>query len=122
MKEITALWPQVDDLRGDDVDGSRWSVAFDVSPAHVISAILWAHVDEVVPIYLETALNLGLNVYDPQASLLHSAGQKARALAPRAPSVRICAKCGKPIDPGQPSAETPGRDGVFHLACFLGQN
>ena len=72
VAEITARWPEIDDVRDDDIDGSPWNVAFDRSPGHIISAISWDRVDEVMPIYIETALRHGLYVYDPQEDFLHA--------------------------------------------------
>lgn len=34
VKEITRLWPQLDDVPEDEVDASPWSVEFELSPAH----------------------------------------------------------------------------------------
>jgi hypothetical protein len=50
----------------DDVDDCPWNVAFDESPAHVITAIAFSRADEVAPVYVDTALRHGLYVYDPQ--------------------------------------------------------
>lgn len=119
VHEITRSWPQVDDMPPNEVERSPWSVQFDVSPAHVISAIVWSRADEVAPVYVATALKHGLNVFDPQEGMLHSPGMAPRGSNPRRSDARICAKCGKPIDSSELTAELPGAEGVYHLGCML---
>src|SRR5258708_3528595 len=80
--EITRRWPQVDDIPSDEVDRSPWSVRFDVSPAHVISAMVWSRADDVAPVYIGIALKHGLNVFDPQEGILHSPGMAPRGSTP----------------------------------------
>jgi hypothetical protein len=60
VREITARWPQIDDVPEDEVDDCPWAVEFDQSPAHVVSAISWSRAEEVFPVYVETALRHGL--------------------------------------------------------------
>ena len=66
MAEITSVWPEIDDWLDEDVDECPWNASFDLSPAYVISPISWERADDVVPVYVETALRLGLFAYDPQ--------------------------------------------------------
>src|SRR4051812_48539207 len=77
VEEITTRWPQIDDLPRDQVDFSRWAVAFDLSPAHLISCIGWDSVDEVVPVYVRKALGHGLYVYDPQEDALREPAERS---------------------------------------------
>lgn len=72
VADITARWPQIDDMPEEDVDECPWNVAFDQSPGHVISAIAWSRVEEVVPVFVETAHRHGLLVFDPQADALYA--------------------------------------------------
>jgi len=119
VHEITRRWPQVDDMPPDEVERSPWSVQFDVSLTHVISAMVWSKADEVAPVYVATALKHGLNVFDPQEGILHSPGMASRSSTPRRPAPRICARCRKPIDPSELTAELPGAEGLYHLGCML---
>ena len=66
VAEITARWPQIDDVPDDEVDECPWNVQFDQSPAHVASTIAWSRAEEIHPVYIETARRHGLYVYDPQ--------------------------------------------------------
>jgi hypothetical protein len=66
VAEISARWPQIDDVPNDEVDDCPWNVAFDQSTAHVSSAIAFSRADEVAPVYIDAAVRHGLYVYDPQ--------------------------------------------------------
>ncbi len=70
VDEITARWPQIDDVPEDEVDDCPWNIEFDQSPAHAISCIAWSRAEEVAPVYLEIALRHGLYVYNPQEDKL----------------------------------------------------
>lgn len=72
LAEITARWPQIDDVPEEDEDECPWSVEFDQSPAHIISCIRWDRAERVYRVYVEMAMRHGLYVYDPQEDELHS--------------------------------------------------
>jgi hypothetical protein len=120
VQDITGQWPEIDDVGPGEADRCPWSQAFELSPAHVLTAMVWSRVDDVAPVYIQTALRHSLHVFDPQSGLLHSPGQAPRAATLRPPAARTCAKCGKPIEPADLTAEDPAGGGVFHLGCMLG--
>jgi hypothetical protein len=113
---LSVRWPDIDTLPESEVDGSPWSVGFDVSPAHVLLSMRWSTPDDVVDFCLATALGLGLNVFDPQDGSLYSPGEKPRKATPRPQKILTCAHCGKRIEPGTPYAASPR---VLHMACLL---
>jgi len=119
VREITRWWPQPDDVPVDEVQQCPWTIGFDVSPAHVISAIAWSRADDVAPVYIESALRHGLNVFDPQAGVLHSPGMAPRPVTHGETRPRFCSRCGQPIPPDALTAELPGRTGIFHMGCLL---
>lgn len=119
VREITRRWPQIDAVPRDEIESCPWSVEFEISPAHVISALIWSRVEDVAPVYIETALKHGLNAFDPQADTLYSPSLAPRHASSTNAAPRICARCGKPIAEGELSAEVPGQGEVFHIGCLL---
>jgi hypothetical protein len=70
----------------------------------------------VIDFCVETALQLGLNVFDPQDGTLYSPGEKPRKAKGRPQKTLICEHCGKVIEPGTPYAESPN---LLHMACLM---
>jgi hypothetical protein len=113
---ISARWPDIDTLPASQVDASPWSGGFEVSPAHVLLTMPFSAPDAVIEFCLETALGLGLNVFDPQAGTLYSPGQEPRKATPRPQKAMTCEHCGKIIEPGTPHVESPK---LLHMACMV---
>jgi hypothetical protein len=67
--ELTARYPEIDDVpedRVDDMDYSPWSCSMDRSPGHLIISCIWSKADEVSRLIRELARKHGLSVFDPQ--------------------------------------------------------
>ncbi len=115
---LSARWPDIDTLPESEVDASPWSGGLEVSPAHVILTMRFSAADTVVEFCSASALKLGLYVFDPQDGTLYSPDQEPRRATPRAQKTLTCERCGEPIDPGIPYAESPN---VLHMACLMQQ-
>ncbi len=66
VAELTAIYPQIDDVAEDKVDDCPWNCAFDVSAGHCIMSMSFSRADEVAPIIIRLARKYGLICYDPQ--------------------------------------------------------
>jgi hypothetical protein len=75
ISELTARYPQPDDLSGDEFDTCPWSCAFDFSECYCIMNIGWPFVDDIVPYVIELALRHNLVCYDPQNEFVHLPSQ-----------------------------------------------
>ncbi len=67
VDELTARYPQIDDVPDDKVDECPWTIAFDQSEGHVIMCIARSRSEEMKPIVQGLAAKHGLVCYDPQA-------------------------------------------------------
>jgi hypothetical protein len=113
---LSARWPDIDTLPESEIDASPWSGGFEVSPAHVLLTMRFSAPGAVIDFCVETALRLGLNVFDPQDGTLYSPGEKPRKAKGRPQKTLICEHCGKVIEPGTPYAESPN---LLHMACLM---
>jgi len=119
VREITARWPDINDVSDDQLDSCPWSIGLSPSPADVILCMRYDRVDVVAPVCVDTALRLGLNVFDPQAGVLHSPGQEPRAITPTPPEERICAECGRPIGQSESFGKHIDSEGWLHIGCLF---
>ena len=71
VSEVTARYPQIDDVPEDEIEHCPWSVAFDPSKGHVTMPICWSRVEDVAPVVMELAAKHGLVCYDPQMGKVH---------------------------------------------------
>lgn len=113
---LSARWPDIDSVLESHVDASPWSGAFEVSPGHVLITMRFTAPDTVVEFCLAKALELGLNVFDPQDGTLYSPGEKPRKARAKPQKTLTCERCGKIIEPGTPYAESPQ---LLHMACLM---
>lgn len=67
LSELTARYPQIDDVAEDEVDECPWNCAFDVSEGHVIMPMAWSRCVEMAPVILGLAEKHGLICFDPQS-------------------------------------------------------
>ena len=75
---LTALYPEIDMLSGDELDGCPWACAIDMPGGHVIMAILPEASAKIVPQVVALAEQHELVCFDPQASKVYlPAGLKA---------------------------------------------
>jgi hypothetical protein len=115
---LSARWPDIDTLSEAEVAGSPWSGGFDVSPAHVIMTMSLSAPDAVLEFCEAKALDLGLNVFDPQDGTLYSPGREPTQSTPRPQKTLICERCGELIEPGTPYVEFPN---LLHMKCLMQQ-
>ena len=73
LTELTAQYPQIDDVPEDELDSCPWSVSFDVSDGHVLMPIVWSRSEEMYPIIVELAKKHGLVCVDPQSETIVTA-------------------------------------------------
>jgi hypothetical protein len=100
---------------------SHWPMTaeVDASPAYVILSISGSAPDEVIPFCESTAMQLGLNLFDPQDETLYARGQPPRKATPLPRPTLICARCGKLIEGmhiESPGLGQPPR--LLHMECF----
>ena len=67
VREVTAKYPQIDDVPEEQLDECPWNIAFDQSEGHVIICIAWSRCDEIVPWVTGLAAKHGLTYFDPQS-------------------------------------------------------
>lgn len=72
VDELTARYPQIDDVPEDEVDECPWTIAFDQSEGHVILCIASSRAAEMKPIVQELAAKHGLVCYDPQVDEVYN--------------------------------------------------
>lgn len=65
-RDLTARWPNLDDVPDDDVDSSPWSAGITVLREGVVLTIAWSRAEEVAAVVLGLADKHGLVAYDPQ--------------------------------------------------------
>ncbi len=68
--ELTALHPEIDDIREDQLEDKElcpWSVALDKSDGHIIMCCVWSKADYVGELVARLAAKHGLAFYDPQS-------------------------------------------------------
>jgi hypothetical protein len=112
---LTDRWPSIDDVAEDD-DRSPWSVAHEVSPAHVLISMGLQEADDVAPVCIKLAMEHGLNVYDPQEECLHSPGLGATAVSVKDTEELVCSKCCQSLACSEMYVEEPdGR--LLHFDC-----
>jgi hypothetical protein len=71
LVELSARYPDLDELPDDQIDDSPWSCGFDRSGAHVLMCMRWSVPKEVVDLIAALAEKHGLVLYDPQGSEVH---------------------------------------------------
>ncbi len=74
IDRLTARYPCPCDLPDDEVDDSVWSdgpVRNNAGAELVHLGLSWPSVEAVTPFVVETALALGLTVFDPQTAQIH---------------------------------------------------
>ena len=64
--ELSARYPEIDDVSEEDLDDCPWSCAHDRPGLHVLMAIRWSKYGEVTPVVYELAGRHGLVCYNPQ--------------------------------------------------------
>src|SRR6516164_3702076 len=65
--KLIGLYPEVETLSEEDLDGSPWACIMEVSGSHVIMAIVPEQSEKVVPQVLALSEENGLVCFDPQA-------------------------------------------------------
>jgi hypothetical protein len=73
LSELTAQYPQIDDVPEEELESCPWSVAFDVSEGHVLMPIVWSAAEKMYPIIAELAEKHGLVCVDPQSKTIVTA-------------------------------------------------
>jgi hypothetical protein len=68
--ELTALYPEIDETPESEISACPWTCRHDKSGKHVIVAIRWDRVEEVVPVVKRLAKKYGLACLDPQNQLI----------------------------------------------------
>ena len=71
VRELSARYPNLDDLPEDELDDSPWSCGFDRSDAHVLTCMRWSVSKDVIDLIAALAEKHGLVLYDPQGSAVH---------------------------------------------------
>jgi hypothetical protein len=66
VEQLTARYPQIDDVDEDGLENCPWSCAFDYSDGVCIINMRWSDVDEILPEVVALAKSCGLLCYDPQ--------------------------------------------------------
>ncbi len=69
--ELTAKYPQPQELPDDALANCVWSCDFDLSKAYCLLNIGWPFVDDVAPFVMELASKYRLICYDPQNDIVH---------------------------------------------------
>jgi hypothetical protein len=69
--QLTRRYPEPDALDERSRDSSPWAAALDVSPAHVIMAIVGSRAGELIPFVRELAARHELVCFDPQQEVVH---------------------------------------------------
>ena len=69
--KLIGLYPEVETLSEEDLDGSPWACSMEVSGSHVIMAIVPEQSEKVVPQVLVLAEENGLVCFDPQAGKVY---------------------------------------------------
>jgi hypothetical protein len=68
---LIGLYPEVETLSEDELDGSPWACSMEVSGSHVIMAVMQEQSEKVVPQILALAEENGLVCFDPQAGQVY---------------------------------------------------
>ena len=68
---LIGLYPEVETLSEEELDGSPWACSMEVSGSHVIMAIMLEQSEKVVPQVLALAEEHGLVCFDPQAGQVY---------------------------------------------------
>ena len=69
--KLIGLYPEVETLSEEDLDGSPWACSMEVSGSHVIMAIVPEQSEKVVPQVLVLAEEHALVCFDPQAGKVY---------------------------------------------------
>ena len=69
--KLVGLYPEVETLSEDELDGSPWACSLEVSGSHVIMAIVPEQSEKVVPQVLVLAEEHALVCFDPQAGKVY---------------------------------------------------
>ena len=68
---LSSLYPEVETLSEEELDGSPWACSMEVSGSHVIMAIVPEQSEKVVPQVLVLAEEHALVCFDPQAGKVY---------------------------------------------------
>ena len=71
LQELSARYPDLDELPEEEIDDSPWSCGFDRSGAHILMCMRWSVSTEVLDLIAALAEKHGLVLYDPQGSEVH---------------------------------------------------
>jgi hypothetical protein len=70
-QELTAQYPDLDQLSDDEAEDSPWSDSLDVSDGAVVMCIRWSRADDMAAFVKGLAAKHGLACYDPQEDVMH---------------------------------------------------
>ena len=73
LEELTATYPQIDDIPEDELDDCPWSCAFDVSDGHVLMSMVSSKYEETALLVVQLAHKHGLVCIDPISGTILSA-------------------------------------------------
>ena len=83
VQELTARYPQIDDVPEERVDDCPWSIAFDQSDGHVMMSIAWSRAEEMLAVVRDLAAKHRLVCYDPQENVVYNPPGPEAAAPPR---------------------------------------
>jgi hypothetical protein len=73
MAELTANYPQIDEVSEEELDACPWSCAFDVSEGHVIMSMVSSKYEQAAFVIVQLAQKHGLVCFDPISGLILTA-------------------------------------------------
>ena len=71
VADLTADYPQIDDLPEDKLDDCPWSCGFDWGTRWVIMSMVWSRCQAMAKIIFQLSRQHGLALFDPQTELVY---------------------------------------------------
>jgi hypothetical protein len=73
LTELTASYPQIDDVPEKELDACPWSCAFDASEGHVIMSMVSSKYEQAAFLIVQLAEKHGLVCFDPISGMILTA-------------------------------------------------
>ena len=83
--ELSARYPEIDDVPEEKLDDCPWSCAHDRSGLHVLMAMQWGKYSEIAPVVYGLADKHGLICYNPQEAKVVLPSRLKHSVRPKRP-------------------------------------
>jgi len=103
LKDLTAQYPDIDDVPAQNVDDCPWAAGLDLSEGHVVMPMVFSWAERMYPVVLDLAEKHSLVCFDPQQGKIVAAPPGIHVEKTKEPPVVVP---DNPKNPAKPLADT----------------